>query len=752
LPVVARTYFRIPGDRTTMGTTIHGGAMPSFSLLLAVAGATAPAAIAHADGWRSLGPHGGNITTLLADPAQPGRAYATGGGGLFRTTDGGSHWTRAETGIAGSVTGDRPFALDHEAPTTLYVVDRSGRLHVSANAAVSWNATGYTVPDGDSIAAIADMRGNTGVVLIALSSGKILRSNDHGSSFMLLGDAGVRPSSIDVHGDVPMRILVGTVYPHSVQLSVDGGGTFAAVDGTLYGTAKFDTDAAVFIRRNNDVYACPGSPSPCELRASGATSMLPDRHAPGILYVGREDGNVSLYSNGGANHVVLYTGASATDAVTTLALQPTLLGEAGLWVGFNAGGVRVSGPSITVFTERNDGIESSSLRSVALDPRNASRLFTALDERASGSGVPPLFWSFTAGQSWLRDLGGRADFVRSIAIDPTTAGDPFATRLFAVGRSTGFTGTASGIFSSVDGGLNWTTTYTGLVGPTGSARIGTVRNVVLDPRSCASPPAIGRCQSGPLQTVYALATGRNFGEFRIVRSIDGGLTWADRTANLPIDADVDDDVYESLTPIALVFDPRDDDVLHVATFASIYDADDNLAPGTIPNGVFRSTNRGASWHAMTTGLPLRAGSTTTTQDVLALAGHPRRSGWLWAAVTPESGVEPSRIYRTTDGGTTWSDSSTGLANCFVRAVEVDAAAPNVIYASGFTTDASEGCVFRSEDSGATWYPLHDGLPADSVGGLQRDPLDQGRLVVATNSGLWELRNPPDSIFEDGNDE
>ena len=60
--------------------------------ILAALAAAAPAG-AQESPWRPLGPYGGNVTALTADPARSGTVYAATEGGVFKTADGGGSWT-----------------------------------------------------------------------------------------------------------------------------------------------------------------------------------------------------------------------------------------------------------------------------------------------------------------------------------------------------------------------------------------------------------------------------------------------------------------------------------------------------------------------------------------------------------------------------------------------------------------------------------------------------------------------------------
>src|SRR5579885_491138 len=84
----------------------------SFVLFTAVAAGAAP----H---WVPLGPEGGTVLALAADPGAPATLYAgTEGGGVWKSADGAAHWAWSSLGL-GNVTVNA-LILDPRTPTTLY--------------------------------------------------------------------------------------------------------------------------------------------------------------------------------------------------------------------------------------------------------------------------------------------------------------------------------------------------------------------------------------------------------------------------------------------------------------------------------------------------------------------------------------------------------------------------------------------------------------------------------------------------------
>ncbi|MEO8672782.1 MAG: hypothetical protein ABI411_15800 [Tahibacter sp.] len=710
---------------------------------------------ADAGTWISLGPDGGSIVDVLASPADPARVYAVGDGGVFRSADSGAHWSRAETGLLGTISrsdrGQR-LILDRDQTTTLYLCDEIGRVYRSSNSAESWTATGYTsVAD---VVSLIDLPGSVGQLLLATSTGDLLKSVDGGTSFAPVSSTSMSVAAIQLDPLNAAHLLVATVTdPPQLLFSGNAGATFVPLSvppGTVeINDIRFAPNNVIYAIVNGNLWRTDngGGVWAGPLGASGITKLAVDDSAPGKILVGR-DGQLAVSTNSGLTQTPVPIGIPVRTRVTALAVQPNGAGPARFWLGSAGSGVIASEDNGTTWNARNSGLRSTPVRSVAAHPVDPQRLIGGMFIDAnSGNQSPSLLSSSDRGGSWTSSLGELATYVRAVSFDPTTAANVATTHVYAVGRSLPIAVQNGGIYKSTDGGTTWNAADMGL-GFGLDHRIGAVRNIVLDPRSCVGAlPGIA-C-STPLQTLYATASGRG-GAFRVVRSDDAGASWFDRSSGLP--DEYDGLTYQSATPLSLTIDPHDRQILYIGTFAEIGTDDGSPPTATIPNGVFRSDDGGLSWQPRGNGLPLRSGSTQTAQDVFAMVAHPRRSGVLWAAATPPGNLLPSRVFKTIDGGANWSESSVGLDHCLVRAMQVDPVATDVIYATGSATDGAQGCVYRSEDGGTTWSALHSGLAADLVGAVQRDPQDQRRIVVGSNSGIWELNQAPDAIFRDGSED
>ncbi|MFN7975604.1 MAG: hypothetical protein U0166_25235 [Acidobacteriota bacterium] len=92
----------------------------------------------------------------------------------------------------------------------------------------------------------------------------------------------------------------------------------------------------------------------------------------------------------------------------------------------------------------------------------------------------------------------------------------------------------------------------------------------------------------------------------------------------------------------------------------------------------------------------------------------------------------TRVWKSTDRGTTWNVISPTLAGGTMTTVEVARSAPTTIYAAG-----SGGNVNRTTDGGANWVNVKGNLPSNPVSCVRVDPSDSNHVYVA----LGTLANP-----------
>ncbi len=186
--------------------------------------------------------------------------------------------------------------------------------------------------------------------------------------------------------------------------------------------------------------------------------------------------------------------------------------------------------------------------------------------------------------------------------------------------------------------------------------------------------------------------------------------------------------------------PSDPSVIYVGTGSA--STRGNVSVG---NGVYRSTDGGETWEHL--GLP-EAG------QIGNMVVHPEDPDRVWvAALGHIFGPNEQRgIFRTDDGGETWEkvlfvSDSTGFVD-----IEASPANPRVLYAAAWRAErkpwtmisgAEEGGIWKSTDGGDSWTKLEKGLPDGKVGkiGLDVSPADPDRVYA-----LIEAKDPEGGLY------
>jgi len=141
--------------------------------------------------------------------------------------------------------------------------------------------------------------------------------------------------------------------------------------------------------------------------------------------------------------------------------------------------------------------------------------------------------------------------------------------------------------------------------------------------------------------------------------------------------------------------------------------------GTPGGGVFKSTDGGASWAAVNSGL--------TNTNVFALAIAPTTPTTVYA------GTIRGGVFKSTDGGASWVD--TQLTNTVVQALTIDPASPTTIYVGTYGRG-----VFKSTDGGP-WKAVSTSVMDARVVGLATAPTTPTTVYAATAGGGALFKSP-----------
>ena len=238
----------------------------------------------------------------------------------------------------------------------------------------------------------------------------------------------------------------------------------------------------------------------------------------------------------------------------------------------------------------------------------------------------------------------------------------------------------------------------------------------------------------------------NPSEFYVAAAAGG--VWKTTNAGTTFDPIFDN--YGSYSIGALAMDPNNHNVIWVGTGEN-----NNQRSVSYGDGLYKSIDGGSSFKNM--GLK-------NSEHIGMIAIDPRNSDVVYVAATGplwSSGGDRG-LYKTTDGGETWSKVLEISEHTGVNEVHMDPRNPDVLYATAhqrrrrqwtYLGGGPESGIYKSTDAGASWEKINKGLPGGDKGriGMDISPANpeviyaiveaqsgQGGFYRSTNRGAsWE---------------
>ena len=750
--------------------------------------------------WTVAGPDGGGLRILQTSAASVNRVYAGSGSALFRSDDAGLTWARlAPNADIGFVSG---LTVSQTDANVLYAV--SDKVRKSVDGGNTW-VTLTVLATPDPLFQPQDLvivPGASSTLYLGTRANGLFKSLNAGVTWARIGAATLPVSigKIAVDPTNASRLAVAPCDEGAVPYtgapmyrSVDAGGSFTAA--TITGTAagyyacasalEFSaiTPGLVVGFQGNDL----NSPAQDYLRSTdaGASYSVVSLPASGL-------GNLTQLSKflitsastmvAGAINGGLLTSADAGLSFTYSGMAPTFAGVSSPLEVFALGnkpgdfsvryvvtgdGFFRSSDAGASWTRRNLGVRAVNVRAITPNPLATSNTFYAGYSDGAGQSRP-FYRSINAGVNWA-DAGNNidADWFRTILLDTNTAASANQV-LYAGGRDISpqrqprLRGTP--VYKSIDGGTSWLplTSFAGLAPPPAAANasalgnLGTVRAIVADKlvltaglwsKLYLTANGLGSCTTigGPVTITIP----------RIWRTLDAGSNWntiatagtgsagAVGTDGLPTGNCIDNFGFPQADypiPVPLLVDPVDGNTLYVGTYLRLFSSESGYVP-SVANGVFKSTDGGVTWVQRSTGLPRYPGSAASAHAVLALVMNPSNRSILYAASNPfDSSVASGNVYKSIDAGLNWAVAGTGLAGQDIRALLIDPENTLRIYAASGGNALNPGAVFVSENGGLTWNSISAGLPTGSATALA---LKGNTLYAGTRFGVAEFTRLPD---------
>jgi photosystem II stability/assembly factor-like uncharacterized protein len=261
-----------------------------------------------------------------------------------------------------------------------------------------------------------------------------------------------------------------------------------------------------------------------------------------------------------------------------------------------------------------------------------------------------------------------------------------------------------GVFKSTDGGLTWTRM--------GLEKSGAIGRIVVHPTN----PEI----------VYVAALGQPWAanpERGLYKTTDGGKTW--RLVKF---------ISDQAGFVDIVMDPTNPDVLFASSWQRVR-GPYFLNSGGPGGGLWKTTNGGQTWTEVEGG-----GFPETTKGRIGLAIAASDHNVIYALVEADTApnpkpakdsaaqTRPSGLYRSADGGATWTKMNANDVRPFYYSqVRVDPTDPNRVYWSSTPVN-------YSNDGGKTIGNATQGIHVDHHA-MWIDPADANHMIVGDDGGI-----------------
>ena len=235
----------------------------------------------------------------------------------------------------------------------------------------------------------------------------------------------------------------------------------------------------------------------------------------------------------------------------------------------------------------------------------------------------------------------------------------------------------------------------------------------------------------------------------IYKSVDGGRTFTNMGLR---------DTYQ-ISEIAT--HPTNPDIVYVAAVGHLFDYSGD-------RGLYKTTDGGATWTKLTSGLPddKRVGATVVAMDpddpeTLYVGMYNR----LRQPFHMQSGGPGGGLFKSTDGGASWRKLTNGLPAGDTGQIDIDIflSNPEILVAyveadENLPSDVPGGGIYRSDDGGESWtFQLKHFARPTYHGRIRIDPHDSDKIYIisrdfqySTDGGETYTRGQPWRV--DGGDD
>lgn len=623
--------------------------------------------------WDWLGPGniGGRVRAIAVHPTVPNRIFlGSASGGLWRSDDAGASWlpvddflpslaitsivfdptaiNRMYAATGEGFTSDWTFAFDRN-----YVAPPGAGIFQSDDGGVTWNQLANTGNDLFDYVNRLAIDPATGALYAATAPHLLWKTTNQGASWTVPLIAPGPVADVEVHPTVVNRVLVGTT-----------------PDDDASGEVFYSTDSGATWTEET----------------TGAIGKLPEE-------TGRCE--VAFASGADVAYVLLDRG----------------LGE--VWRSTDIG----SGNSTWTLQATLDvfGTQGWYDNMIWVDPTNPNFVVIGGVDlwRSTNGGT-----TFAKISDWSEYHNGLSAHADQHILAPHPGYDGFTNRRVYVGNDGGIqtaaniaTVTPTSGWTNLANGLGITQFYGGAASPDGSLILGGAQDndklrYTGDPADWfqAEPGDGGLCAVDPTDSDVLYS---EYVYLDILKSTDGGDTWADATTGL-LEAGLSS---QTLFIAPLTLDPNDPDILWAGGLS-----------------LWRTTNGAGSWSS-------RRDPISGVPRCTVLAVRPGNSAEVWA------GYEDGTVARTTNSGASWTNVDGGPPGLPDRWVMDIAVSPHfadeaVVTFAGYAADN----VWVTVDGGSTWIlrtgAAPDTLPALQVNTVTYHPTNVDWIYIGTDLGVF----------------
>src|SRR5271157_1078157 len=546
--------------------------------------------------WNDLGVP--SVTILAVDPRNSSTLYGANNNTLYKSADGGLTWSQPGPGLPGTCGPlSFSFVIDPGNTSTLYAgcpgtnSNGGGGLFKSTDGGATWNAASSGLPAVQA-SPNEPWPPNVSVNALAIDPAHVRRP----------GEAAWR-QTLTHPGTLYAVSGANVSYGGGLVQSTDGAASWHAVNSGLPDSLYIDAVAVdprnpntLYVAGNTGVFrSTDGAASWTRAgNLSNVWSLAIDPLDSGSVYALNIDRGILKSTDGGGSWSVVSPEGTASDPfpwlVGWVVVAPGEGGPSTVYAGGNARGVFKSPDGGSTWTLATSGLFASSIDSLAIDPQNPHMVYIGVDVAGlyrstdgavswSATGNLPGVSVFALANDWQKPgtfyAASPNGLYKSIDGGASWVQLPVAAPIFPLAVDTRNPGTVyAGGFKSTDGGASW-------------AKLALLPTALeIDPQNS------GTLYAGTIAGELAMSVLSISGGVR--KSVDGGRSWSGVNT-----------VSQSYGVSSLTVDPTNSSIVYAETAPVNCDEDYVCnAPGYWdPNsdvskkglGLFRSADGGATW-------------------------------------------------------------------------------------------------------------------------------------------------------------